>query len=224
MISLEEWKSMCGTEKTLYLELNAKVIDCTLRRRPMYGRGLNDAKYKTKPKIDGVVVKCPAYASWSNMLKRAYDKKFHANQSTYAGVSVCDEWHSLSAFRLWWLENHVDGWHLDKDIVCDSRTYSPDTCIFVPRWLNNFTIDSGSARGDWPIGVSFRSDIGKFASHCNNPILMKFEHLGHFDNPIDASKAWLTRKLEIALELKPQMDGIDIRIYPRVVEIIGRSK
>lgn len=32
--------------------------------------------------------------------------------------------------------------------------------------------------------------------------------------------AWLNRKLEIALELKPEMDEIDLRIYPNVIGII----
>ena len=50
------------------------------------------------------------------------------------------------------------------------------------------------------------------------------EHLGYFDTPEAAHAAWLKRKLELALELKPKMDEIDLRIYPRVIEIINNSK
>lgn len=49
-------------------------------------------------------------------------------------------------------------------------------------------------------------------------------HIGLFSTPEAAHAAWLTRKLEIANELKHLMDDIDARIFPRVIEIISRSK
>lgn len=54
----------------------------------------------------------------------------------------------------------------------------------------------------------------------HNPYTKKNDNLGYFDNELDAHSAWLTRKLEIALDLKPEMDEIDLRIYLNVVEII----
>lgn len=44
--------------------------------------------------------------------------------------------------------------------------------------------------------------------------------IGYFDSEDDAYEAWLNRKLEIAFELKPEMDKIDIRIYQCVINII----
>ena len=52
----------------------------------------------------------------------------------------------------------------------------------------------------------------------------KVEHLGLFKTPEAAHLAWKARKLELALELKPKMDEIDLRIYPRIVEIINNAK
>lgn len=189
----------------------------------VYGVGVNDADYVAAPTINGRRVRCPAYRSWKNMLERCYSEKYHNMRPTYIGVKVCDEWLSFMAFRKWWVENHVDGWQLDKDLLSDNRIYSPEACIFVPSWLNTFTTDCGAARGEWPIGVCFHRGIRKFESKCRHPFCKK-EYLGYFSTPEAAHAAWLARKLEIASELKHLMDDIDARIFPLVIEIISRSK
>ena len=187
------------------------------------GVGINDADYFTQSIINGKRVRCPAYSAWGRMLTRCYSAKFHHRSPTYIGVKVCDEWLSFMAFRKWWIENQVDGWQLDKDLLSDDRIYSPNTCIFVPSWLNHFTVDCGAARGWCPVGVSFRRDMGQFQSLCRHPFGGR-EHHGCFSTPEEAHAAWLARKLEIAHELKHLMDDIDARIFPRVIEIISRSK
>ena len=191
--------------------------------RLVYGIGVNDADYVIGPIINGRRVRCPAYRLWGNVLQRCYSEKSHHRNPTYAGVKVCDEWLSFMAFRKWWVENHVDGWQLDKDLLSDNRIYSPEACIFVPSWINHFTVDCGAARGEWPIGVCFDRRRRKFESRCRHPF-GKNEFLGYFSAPEAAHAAWLTRKLEIANELKHLMDDIDARIFPRVIEIISRSK
>lgn len=191
--------------------------------RLVYWIGVNDADYVVEPIINGRRVRCPAYMSWMRMLTRCYSEKYHHRYPTYIGVKVCDEWLSFMAFRKWWVENHVDGWQLDKDLLSDNRIYSPEACIFVPNWLNSFTIDSGVAGGGLPIGVGFDKSVGKFKARCRHPFGRQ-EHLGHFSTPDEDHAAWLARKLEIANELKRLMDDIDARIFPRVIEIISRSK
>ena len=224
MITMQEWKAMGGKEQTLWLHENCQVNGFGGPRKPLFGVGVNDAPYCQQPRIDGKAAICPAYLAWAAMLDRAYSAKYHAEHPTYSWVKVCDEWHSFSNFMVWWLENQVDGWQLDKDLVGDGKLYSPDTCVFVPAWLNSFTLDSGSASGAYPIGVSFNKGAGRFHAQCGNPMSKKREHIGYFNTPEEAHMAWLNRKLEIALELKPKMDEIDLRIYPRVIEIINNAK
>lgn len=192
--------------------------------RMVQGFGINDADYYVTSLLDGKRVLCKAYEAWSSMLKRCYSPKNIKVQPTYRGVIVCDEWRSFMSFRCWWIKNHVDGWSLDKDILSDSRVYSPDTCIYVPQWLNTFTIDCLSSRGAYPVGACKRKHLDRFMSSCRNPETGNSEYLGDFSSAIDAHRAWINRKLEIAASLKGEMDCIDQRIYKRVVEIIKRKR
>ena len=223
-MTIDLWKSMTSREQTLWLEVNCKLNGIGGPRGKVCSAGINDANYRTKPRIGGVIIACPAYQTWVGMIKRAHSKEFQSNNQTYIGVTVCNEWLSFSSFRKWWLKHHVDDFALDKDILCESREYSPSACLFVPQWLNNFTIDRGVARGDWPIGVYLDRSTGKFKSQCRNPSSGKYEHLGRFSEPVSAHLAWRNRKLDLALELKPKMDEIDLRIYPRIVEIINNAR
>lgn len=212
-------------ERTLLMEELFKSTESSKSKRGLVnGFGINDAEYITQPRINGRQVVCPAYQDWVSIIKRAHSKKAQERNPTYIGVVVCDEWMSFTSFRSWWIENQVDGWQIDKDILGNGYLYSPSSCIYIPSWLNTFIIDSGSARGNFKIGVHLYKASGKYASQCNNPISKKREHLGYFEHEDDAYVAWLTRKLEIASYLKIKMDEIDYRIYPRVVEIIMKAR
>ncbi len=225
MILLKEWNAMSRKEQTLWLEENYQACHrSVLQRKMVCGIGVNDAKYCVCPKVDGSTVYDPAYRSWQNMISRAYNCNVHVNRPKYESVEVCNEWHSFSSFRTWWLANQVDGWQLDKDLIGDGVIYSPEKCIFVPLWLNSFNSDHGKSRGEWPIGVCFAKSKGKLKARCSNPKTGKVEHLGYFDSKDCAHEAWLKRKLAIALELKLEMDKIDERIYHRVVNVIKEAK
>ena len=122
---------------------------------------------------------------------------------------------------MWWLENYREGRHLDKDILAvGNKEYGPDVCVYIPSMLNNFTIDNWASRGELPIGVHLRKPTGKYQSQCNNPITGKKHSLGYFNAPEAAHEAWLKYKLELAAQLKPEMDAIDSRIYHNVLTII----
>ena len=190
----------------------------------VYGFGVNDANYAVNQNVGGERRTCPSYRAWKGMLERCYSKKRHSKHKTYSGVTVCDEWRSFMAFREWWLAAYVDGWELDKDLISSDRVYGPSSCVYVPSWVNNFTTDSGSKRGQWPIGVDFCAPSGRFRARCRNPVSGKAEHLGLFLTPELAGKEWMNRKLELALELKQKFDEIDLRIYPRVIEIIATAR
>ena len=187
------------------------------------GVGNNDADYAVNPRINGKRGMCPAYQAWTDMLNRAYNSKVHERRPTYIDTNVCEAWKSFMNFRVWWLEHYVVGYQLDKDIISDDNLYSPETCIYIPSWLNKFTADSGATRGEWPIGVYYHKHSGKYVARCSHPF-GKYEFLGSYSDADQAHQAWRDRKLKIAAELKSKMDDIDVRIYPRIIEIISNSK
>ena len=213
---------MTNIELSLFIEANYPTTTMSItKRKPRYGVGVNDASYVTKPTVNGVRLLDPAYRAWAGMLNRAYDPKYHARYPTYVGVTVCEEWHSFSAFRTWWLDHYRDDGHMDKDLlVVGNREYSPWSCLYVPQWINTFTTDSGASRGEFPIGVCLHKQTGRYRSQCHNPITGKDHSIGYFTSPEEAHEAWLNYKLALADQLKPDMDTIDQRIYPNVVTII----
>ena len=220
IIACEDWEVMSCLQKTLCLEESFPSHDRSSQRKRVHGVGANDAHYITQPKIDGRKVMCPAYRAWADMLRRAYSVNFQENHPAYLGVEVCEPWHSFSAFRKWWIEHQVDGWQLDKDLLGGARVYSPCTCIFVPHWLNSFATDRAAYRGDLPTGVCFHKAAEKFMATCRHPMTDKKTYLGLFNTKESAHKAWVERKLSIALELRREMDSIDERIYHGVTKII----
>lgn len=212
---------MSKVQLSIFIEANYPISGTGRPRRPLYGVGVNDADYMTTPMVNGVKLRDPAYSAWSGMLKRAYSERCHKRRPTYVGVTVCEEWHSFSAFREWWLNNHREGYELDKDLLAiGNREYGPDACIYIPRWLNTFTVDSGASRGELPIGVSLYKPTGKYKSECCNPITGNRRRLGLFNTPEAAYVAWRRYKLSLADQLKPEMDAIDSRIHNNVVTII----
>ena len=81
------------------------------------------------------------YNCWKDMLRRCYDNKRYE----YTNVFVHTDWHSFKNFYLWCLtpeSNWNYKYSLDKDILSDDmlskfKIYSPSTCVFVPKYINN---------------------------------------------------------------------------------------
>lgn len=172
------------------------------RRNLIYGVGLNDATYKTQYKVDGKVVRCPYYVTWSAMLRRCYSEKFKLSKPTYNDCCVCEDWKVFSVFKSWMIKQDWQGNQLDKDILRKgNKVYSPEFCVFVPALINSFFIANDANRGELPIGVSWCDYHMKYKSSCSNPFTKKGDSLGFFDSPHEAHKAWMKRKHEHAVRL-----------------------
>lgn len=138
------------------------------------------------------------HKSWSSMIKRCYNEKYHKKQPTYIGCSVCEEWHNFQVFAEWFEENYTENCALDKDIlVKGNKVYSPDTCCFVPAVINNLLIKRDSSRGKYPIGVI---KIGnRFRAIVN--INSKHFHLGYFDTVEEAFQSYKNKKEKYIKEI-----------------------
>lgn len=192
-------------------------------RRPVLGVGVNDAGFLVSLQIGGKIVQHPAYVCWLNMLKRCYCPKYKAKHPSYNSASVSCEWLLFSNFLSWWKVNHRDGFELDKDLLSDTKIYSEDNCVFIPQWLNKFTVGSDAARGVFRIGVDRCKRTKRFRAAVWNPTNGEREHLGMFCSEGAAYNAWLERKLEIAKSLKDKIDAIDTRLFERIIFIINNK-
>ena len=175
----------------------------------VYGVGVNDLPYRTQvweyvtenggKRVQKLVFKCKYYATWSDMLKRCYSKKYLESKPSYIGTSVCSEWVYATAFKKWMEQQDWDGKCLDKDIIAPgNKLYSPETCAFVLPATNSFVIASDAIRGEYPIGVSLLKRTGKYRAYCKNPFIRELEHLGLFSTPEEAHEAWREHKHELA--------------------------
>lgn len=97
-----------------------------------YGVGVDDSPEGT---LDA------AHVTWLAMIKRVYHKDPANPLPTYVDCSVHPSWHLYSGFKQWFDANHVAGYQLDKDILQPgNKTYSPDTCVFVPHFINQAVV------------------------------------------------------------------------------------
>lgn len=172
-----------------------------MAKRLVYGIGVNDANYQVNHKIDGVVVRCPFYRAWSNMLGRCYSEKFLSTRPTYQDCSVADEWHSFMAFKSWMETQDWKGNCLDKDILIpDNKVYSESTCVFITNELNNFLTTKENNGQKYPMGVLINEKVGNYSAQIRLGS-GKRRYLGVFETPELAHRAWKNAKAEHALEV-----------------------
>lgn len=163
--------------------------------RLVFGVGTNDVPGKSR-----ACHKDPFYVAWAGMLKRCYSEKYLERYPAYRGCTVASEWLSFSAFKAWMLTQDWQGMVLDKDLaVSGNRVYGPDTCLFIPDWLNAFLSSLTPACRDLPMGVSRKK--GRYRarySRQSNPV-----NLGHFATPEGAHAAYRAYRLN---EIKTWID------------------
>lgn len=200
-----------------------------MSKKLVQGVGVNDADYVVdiKETIGYVNGKrelkqiwiCPFYQTWKNMLTRGYSSKYKETHPTYQDVFVNEEWHLFSNFKNWmqdqrWQDEDYNKLELDKDILFqENKEYSKDKCIFVPKHINQFLVDRGNDRGEWPLGVTWDKRCDKFQSRCCYG-KGKYIHLGYFTDPQEAHLAWKECKHKLALQYANELEkeGCDSRL------------
>lgn len=167
-----------------------------------------------KYKVKSGKKKTPSYDLWSRMLNRCYSKYQHP---AYKGCSVSQEWHNYQVFAEWFENNHIDGWSLDKDIFSKgNKMYSPETCCFIPQWLNNLFTNVQSTNTSGYTGVHWHKEAKKWrASNSNGAI-------GDFDKKEEAALAYLEKRSEVLFlsRLRAEKEKVAHRVIKQFEKII----
>ena len=183
------------------------------KRKLIYGYGVNDSHYNVSLKVDGVRLVCPFYKVWTSMLARVFGSKIKPNKNseTYTDTSVCNEWLSFNAFRLWMESKDWQGKELDKDILkTGNRVYSPDFCCFVDKEVNMILVSANKIRGKFKRGVSFHKATGKFRAKMS--LNGKDVELGLFGSEVEAYNCYVDKKFEAIKSIAEKQPLNDVKM------------
>ena len=175
----------------------------------VYGVGILGVKYQTK--IDGISTK--EYVLWKNMLERCYSDSFKKRRPTYEGCKVSENFLHYEYFYEWCHKQigfNNKGWQMDKDLLIKgNKVYSEDSCIFLPREINQLLVKCTASRGKYLIGVCWCNTKKAFVARVGRS-KGKQEHLGYFNTEIEAFNAYKQAKeafiKEQANKWKSQID------------------
>jgi hypothetical protein len=175
-----------------------------MKRSTVYGIGINDSPIGYQPDL--------YFICWRDIMKRCSNNnklRYH----TYDNATVCDEWKSFWVFRQWIIDNnYTKGMNVDKDYYSPgNKHYSPETCIVVTKKINLFLTKSDRIRGEYPIGVTYTK------TNKTNPYVSYYRihgkkcYLGCFPQVELASNAYYTKKQEIALIYKDEVNDPKVK-------------
>lgn len=190
----------------MFKEIPVSPVSRGAPRKLVFGKGVNDAPYKTSyTGSDGKEYRCPYYTKWRSLLERVYSPKVHAKYPNYAKCTVDPVWHSFMAFRSWMITQDWVGKQLDKDLLIQGNThYSPSTCLFLSDSVNKLLCLRGNHTGAYPLGVSFtpNNKPRPYVAHCS--FYGKSRTLGYFPTVAEAEATYKQAKLAYIKELADQ--------------------
>ena len=167
----------------------------------VYGVGRVDG---LPTKLKGVLI--PSYECWRQMLKRCYSEIYLSKNPTYRYTVVCPEWCFYANFKIWYDENHINNYELDKDLRGNGNLYSPDTCCFLPKALNVSLITKTKCRK--------HSYCDKYIAE--HSVRGKLKHLGLYATQGEAYSVYKREKERYIKELADEyflLDKIKYNVY-----------
>ena len=184
----------------------------------VHGVGITGTKYPIT--VNGVQTK--EYDLWKSMLKRCYSDIYKKKNPTYEGCEVSDNFKSYEYFYEW-CQSQVgfgnDGWQLDKDLLIKgNKVYSENTCVFIPKEINQILIKCTASRGKHLIGVYWSKTANAFVARVSRNKGCS-EHLGLFSTELEAFNAYKTAKETFVKEQANKWKSqIDERAYEALMK------
>lgn len=191
-----------------------------MRKRSLIcGVGLND--YFGEIVVGNV--RLAEYDIWRRMIRRCYSEEFLCTFPTYRGAFVEDYLLSLQNFYNFSktvVNFNKDGWDMDKDILgrrIGVHGYTRETLVYVPKEINYLILDNGAIRGEYPIGVCFDKQTGRYKSTLKK--FGKTFNLGRFDTVDEAYEVYCKEKSKHIIHVAEKYKGVvDDRVYDSLVD------
>lgn len=118
----------------------AKLSEVGLYGKVLVNDFLEDDLYSKGLRVDGTQYYTRTYSTWSCIVQRSVaGGSFQTRFAHYEGTSICTEWlEDFQTFAKWYVlqPGYAQGWDVDKDMLSDSKHYSPSTCTLLPRSVN----------------------------------------------------------------------------------------
>lgn len=148
------------------------------------------------------------FSYWHDMIRRT-TATTRIKNAAYENASVCEEWSDFESFSSWFvLQPRMQGWVLDKDLLSGvEKIYSPATCCFIPREINQMLVCNRSDSGGYP-GVYRRGT--KFVARVK--ARNKRIHVGTYETQEQALDAYLSVKSDL---LSVHADAYEEVLDPR---------
>lgn len=167
---------------------------------------------KTYHKVDGSQRMLPEYCQWFDMKQRCTSDRIKNKRPNYKDCKISRVWLSYDVWLEWarcqvgFLEKDESGafYQIDKDIIGDGLTYDIDSCVFVPKEVNQFFIRNHKGFQKLPNGklrVVGVDDQGRRKS------------LGCYSDQKTAYRVWMDNRVERAKYLYNKYLGkVDNRV------------
>ena len=140
------------------------------------------------------------------MNTRCYNPNYHKVKPGYKDCTICNEWLDDRELFYEWVDMNfykIKGEptvELDKDILLPgNKIYSPDTCIFVPKRINDLFIHiHGRVDNGLPAGVTYSEKTGTYKVSamltCDDSDKKKNVVLGYYDTIEEAFDVYKEHK------------------------------
>lgn len=129
---------------------------------------------------------------WQGMLSRCYAP---SGNESYKDCEVCEEWQCYTTFKGWYEnQQHHTLYQIDKDLLFrGNRTYSPETCVLLPKAINVALQGNRKNRGAYPTGVYYKKRNKNFTAQIAYGDSVP-KHLGSFKTWQEAEVVYLRAK------------------------------
>lgn len=188
----------------LHQDVALGILTHTAKGLMVHDRGVNDFRGIDDRHSSNII----SYKPWKSILERCYDKHWHARKPWYSNAKVVDEWHILSNFDEWYVENYMGkydphyykDYFVNKDVIEGNKIYSPSTCFIVPIELHQMISNMPRTSGDLPVGV--RRGKGSLTMYCASlKVGGKHRSVGMFDDVVSAEMAYKKAKWKLIVDV-----------------------